>query len=324
VAEKNENSSLKVVAIGGGAGMHTLLSGLKDRPCDLVAIITVADDGGSSGRLRKDFDIPPPGDIRNCLVAMSEGEPELARLFQYRFEASFLSGHSFGNLFIAALTKLNGDFRGAVEHARKLLNVRGSVLPATESKVTIVAEHPDGSKSTGQVIVAETPKPIVSIKLVPKPPSISDEIKSVLADADLICVGPGRIYTEVMPTLLVPGMVEAINESTAHKLFVANLMTQPGQTEGFTLSDHVESLRKLEKGLCLDMILCAADRVGDQLLKRYAEAGSVPVVPVKGQMNGIRVHLAELIETGPKVRHSPQRLAKAVFDSYDLLLNPSD
>lgn len=320
MVETNQNKVLKVVAIGGGAGMHALLSGLKDRACDLVAIITVADDGGSSGRLRKDFDIPPPGDIRNCLVAMSEDRPDLAKLFQYRFKASFLSGHSFGNLFIAALTELNGDFRGAVEHARQLLNVRGRVLPATESKLTIVAEHPDGTKSTGQVIVDQTRKSISAIKLVPRPPAIADEIHDVLSEADLICVGPGKIYTEVLPTLLVPGMVEAINASLAPKIFVANLMTQPGQTEGFTLADHVHQLRKLEQGLTLDMVLCAGDRIKEQLLQRYAEAGSAPVVPVEGMMDGIPVHSAELLEGGPKVRHSPCRLADAVFESYKMLL----
>ncbi len=322
MAQNAQKSSLKVVALGGGAGMHALLSGMKDHDCDLVAIITVDYDGGSSGRLRKHFDIPPPGDIRNCLVAMSEGVPELAQLFQYRFEASFLSGHSFGNLFIAALTQqLGGDFRGAVEHARKVLQVRGRVLPATSSKLTIVAEHPDGSKSTGQVIVSETAKPISAIKLVPRPPRVDEEICRVLDEADLICIGPGRLYTEIMPTLLVPGMVEAINRSKARKIFIANLMTQPGQTEGFSLADHVASLRTGDGAMELDMVLCAEDRAHARLLQRYEEAGSQPVEAADAPVHGVRVHRAEMIEPGDKVRHDPRRLAEAVLDGYKVLLD---
>ncbi len=309
----------RVVAIGGGAGMKALLGGLKSRSVDLCAVITVADDGGSSGRLRKDFNIPPPGAIRDCLVAMSEGDPILARLFEYRFDDSYLKDHNFGNLFIAALTRVSGDFRGALEQARRLLEVRGRVIPATDRKVTLVAEHPDGSKSTGQVVIAESKKPISAVRLAPLPGPIGEDIAREIARADLVCVGPGKFYTEVLPNLLVPGMVAALNAGRAPILYVSNLMTEPGQTGGFTPSDQHRILRELSCGLEVDMILAPSDTIDEEQRRRYAESGSVPVVVLDEDIDGVPLHRANLVEAGPKVRHSPERLANSVLDCLAIL-----
>lgn len=306
----------QIVAIGGGTGMHALLKGLAARDVDVCAIITVADDGGSSGRLRKDFDIPPPGDIRNCLVALADArDPILGDLFQYRFEDSIIKGHSFGNLFIAVLTKLTGDFRGAIERARHLLGVRGKVIPATEMKVVLVAEHHDGSKSTGETAIGASRKPIRRIRLLPRPPVISEEIRGHLASADVICIGPGSLYTSICPNLLVPGMADAINASDAEVLCIANLMTQPGETDDFTLADHIGVLKTLDEPLEIDGVLCHSDPITSERIERYAEEGSRPIAVDDdlAETLGVRVESYDLLDVGVHIRHSPERLAEAVL-----------
>lgn len=304
----------QIVAIGGGTGMHALLKGLTARDVDVCAIITVADDGGSSGRLRKDFDIPPPGDIRNCLVALADAkDPILGELFQYRFEDSIIKGHSFGNLFIAVLTKLTGDFRGAIERARQLLGVRGKVIPATEMKVVLVAEHHDGTKSTGESAIGKSRKPIQRIRLLPRPPAISEEIRSHLRGADVICIGPGSLYTSICPNLLVPGMTQEINASDAEVLCIANLMTQPGETDDFTLADHIRVLRTLDEPLVIDRILCHSDPIAHERIERYAEEGSRPIDVAVDAVDGVPVERCDLVDVGIHIRHSPERLAAAVL-----------
>ncbi|MCA8939219.1 MAG: YvcK family protein, partial [Planctomycetes bacterium] len=220
-----------IVAIGGGTGLATLLSGLKAHTDKILAVCTVADDGGSSGRLRKDFNILPPGDIRNCLVALSDSHELLGRLFQYRFEESDLKGHNFGNIFLAALTRVTGDFYTAVKEANHVLNVRGEVLPATLTKVALVAHHADGSKSTGESLIgAGTGKRIERISLKPEPEPASQEIVEKIEEADLIVLGPGSIYTSIIPNLLIKDVLPAIKRSNAIVCYVCNVMTQPGES----------------------------------------------------------------------------------------------
>ena len=288
------SEKLRIVALGGGTGMKALLSGLHKHDVDVCAVITVADDGGSSGRLRRDFDIPPPGDIRNCLVSMSDADPLIGELFQYRFEDSILRGHNFGNLFLAVLTRLSGDFRTAIERARTLLSVRGNVIPSTDRKVVLVAEHPDGTKSTGEQAISHSGRTISRISLVPIPPPVSAEIEDYLASADVICLGPGSLYTSILPNLLVPGMTEAVNRSQASVAYIANLMTQPGETDGFDLRAHVTTLTSAGNGLRIDSVIARFDD-GPQIA-------------------GIPLRRLPIISDESNVRHSPDRLAAAVLD----------
>lgn len=303
-----------VVAIGGGDGLHRLLSGLNDAGTDICAIVTAADDGGSSGRLRKDFDIPPPGDVRRCLVALSRNDPLLGELFQYRFDDSFLKGHCFGNLFIAVLTKLTGDFRLAIDRARDLLGVEGLVIPSTDRKVVLVADHDDGTRSTGEQAIAHAGRSIVRLSLSPKPPDVSVEIRDRLAHADLICLGPGSIYTSILPNLLVPGMVAAINASRARTVFVANLLTQPGETDGFDLADHLRAFGRIVPDLEIDVVLAHAGSPAPDELERRAPPGALALPPVLGTEHaGMRLVTAPIVEMSGKVRHDPAKLAEAVL-----------
>ena len=311
----------RIVALGGGTGLHALLRGLHQRGDELCALITVADDGGSSGRLRKDFAIPPPGDIRNCLVALSDADPILGELFQYRFEQSVLKGHAFGNLFIAVLARLSGDFRGAIERARALLGVRGRVIPSTDQMVVLVAEHPDGTKSTGETAISASDKPIDRIRLVPRPPRVSAEIAEVIENADLVILGPGSLYTSIVPNLLVPGMIELLNQAKAKVLLVSNLMTQPGETGGFDFEDHLKALQSLDGDIEIDMVLTAMDQIGPNRIHRYAEAGAEPVRCPAGvdTVRGVTVHRAKIIEHGERARHDPGLLAEAIHECFDRL-----
>jgi uncharacterized cofD-like protein len=306
---------MRVVAFGGGVGLHALLTGLAARDAEVTAVLTVADDGGSSGRLRKEFDIPPPGDIRRCLVALSSADPVIGELFEYRFEESFLKGHSFGNLFIAVLTRLSGDFRQAIERAHDLLGARGKVIPATNHKVVLVAEHDDGSKSTGQQAIAKAGKPIRDLRLVPRPPRVSEEIRAEIEAADLICLGPGSLYTRIAPNLLIPGMVQCINRAQAPVAYVANLMTQPGETDGFALSDHLRVFRSFDEPLRIDTVLVPSDTVDVHRRQSYAECGAEVVhVDASTADLGVAVRGEPFIASGDKVRHDPNRLAAALIE----------
>ncbi|MEE9392413.1 MAG: uridine diphosphate-N-acetylglucosamine-binding protein YvcK [Planctomycetota bacterium] len=309
----NPTANKKVIAIGGGAGLHGLLQGLMAYDLDLTAIITVADDGGSSGRIRKDFNIPPPGDIRRCLVALSKADPLIADLFEYRFKKGSLKGHSFGNLFIAVLAELSGDFRQALERARTLLSVDGAVIPATDVKVVLVADHPDGSKSTGEQAISRSSKPIQSLSLVPRPPKVSAEICEAIAAADLICLGPGSLYTSIMPNLLVPGLVAAINRADAKVLFVANLLTQPGETDDFDLESHLRAFDRLEQPLQLDEVMIHDDDI-DLATKDtgYGDLAKVVLPRMSATRKGPQLIRRPLVASGRKVRHDPAKLARAI------------
>jgi len=266
-----------VVVLGGGTGISATLRGLTEDGAELTAIVTVADDGGSSGRLRKDYAMLPPGDIRNCLVAMADGDALLRDLFSYRFEDSILKGHSFGNLFLAVLTRLTGDFHTAVERARGLLGVSGRVIPSTTERVVLVAHHEDGTRSTGEQCISRGAKAVVGMELKPEPPKASDEILGAIAAADMIVVGPGSLFTSLIPNLLVPGIVEALDASSAPIVLVANLVTQPGETDGFKLSDHLRALRDVGRLSRVDHVILNASEVPADVVARYEESGSALV-----------------------------------------------
>ncbi|HZG61677.1 MAG TPA: YvcK family protein [Anoxybacillus sp.] len=268
----------KIVIIGGGTGLPVLLRGLKHYPIDITAIVTVADDGGSSGRLRDELDIPPPGDIRNVLAALSDVEPLIEELFQHRFQnGNGLSGHSLGNLILAAMTSITGDFVKAIREMSKVLNVRGKVLPAANRSVVLHAEMEDGTIVSGESKIPYSGKKIKKVFLTPENieplPETIEEIRS----ADLIVVGPGSLYTSILPNLLVPKIGEEVCKAKAKKIYICNVMTQAGETLNYTASDHVKALYNHMNCSFLDTILVNDENIPDGIQKRYAEEMAEPV-----------------------------------------------
>ncbi len=232
----------RVVAIGGGTGLSVVLAGLREQASYITAIVSMADDGGSSGKLRKEMGLQPPGDLRKCLIALADEEPLMAELLDYRFPEHELSGHSFGNLFLTVLARIRGDFGAAVREANRILSVRGQVLPSTLEKVYLVATHEDETKTTGQAQIAQTEKRIKHLELKPKPEKVAADIVTAIDQAELIVLGPGSLYTSVLPNLLIEGLSAALAKSKAKKVFIANIMTYEGETRGFDLPDFLRAI----------------------------------------------------------------------------------
>lgn len=275
----NKIEQSKVVIIGGGTGLPVLLRGLKKHPVDITAIVTVADDGGSSGRLREDMDIPAPGDIRNVLAAMSDVEPFIEKMFQHRFtEKNELSGHSLGNLILAAMTSLTGDFVHAIQEMSKFLNVRGKVLPAANQSVVLHAEMEDGTIVSGESKIPFSGKKIKRVFLTPNDIKPLSQTLAEIKQADLIVIGPGSLYTSILPNLLVPGIGEAVSQAKAKKVYVCNLMTQAGETLDYTASDHVKAIYKHIGCSCIDSILVNNKEIPLEVLNRYQAEYAKPVV----------------------------------------------
>ena len=273
---------VRIVAIGGGHGLSMLLKGLKQKTSNISAIVTVADDGGSSGRLREEMDIIAPGDLRNCLVALADKDTALEQLFQYRFGGEGeLSGHSLGNLFLAALIKEFGNAQNALEAASTVLNIRGKVMPATAERIRLLAKMSDGKEIEGESEIAaygESRKTkILHMSMIPAAPIAVGDALEAIRHADLITLGPGSLYTSVLPDLLVPEILQAIKESNAPCLYICNVMTQPGETEGYTVSDHVKALIEHVGKDVIDYVLVNNARPTREILKKYEEAGEFPV-----------------------------------------------
>lgn len=273
---------VRIVAIGGGHGLSTLLKGLKQKTSNISAIVTVADDGGSSGRLREEMDIIAPGDLRNCLVALADKDTALEQLFQYRFGGEGeLSGHSLGNLFLAALIKEFGNAQNALEAASTVLNIRGKVMPATAERIRLLAKMSDGKEIEGESEIAaygESRKAkILHMSMIPAAPIAVGDALEAIRHADLITLGPGSLYTSVLPDLLVPEILQAIKESNAPCLYICNIMTQPGETEGYTVSDHVKALIEHVGKNVIDYVLVNNARPSREILKKYEEVGEFPV-----------------------------------------------
>ncbi len=306
----------KIVAIGGGTGLSTLLHGLKHYTNNITAIVTVADDGGSSGRLRQEFDMLPPGDIRNCLVALADTEPLMQRLFQYRFaEESPLQGHSFGNLFITAMTKITGDFEQAVQASSKVLAIRGHVVPSTNMKVRLVAEHEDGSVTVGESKISEAPEPIRRVYLEPSNCQPTLAALDAIRDAQAIVFGPGSLYTSIIPNLLVDRMVDAIVQSKAMKIYVCNVMTQHRETHGFKASDHLKALIKHTNPGIVQVCIVNKEPVPVNLLERYRREDAFPVDADVDHIRelGYQVVAEDIISTENYVRHDPDKVSKLIF-----------
>lgn len=316
------NRGAKIVAIGGGTGLSTLLRGLKEYSANITAIVTVADDGGSSGRLRREIGVLPPGDIRNCLAAMADEEKLLTELFQYRFKAGDgLTGHSFGNLFLTAMSDITGDLEQAIAASSKVLAVRGKVLPATLCDVRLWAELSDGRRIEGESRITEAGGKIHQIGCLPSnPPALPAALKAI-AEADYIVIGPGSLYTSVIPNLLVPEIAAAIARCNVPRIYICNIMTQPGETQGYSVSDHIRAIDSACGQQLFDAVLVQRKVPSAQSLIRYAQEGSHPVFLDRENVAqlGRRVVLSNVMEEDAEtgyVRHNPQRLSRVLIRWY--------
>lgn len=320
-----DTSPLRVVAIGGGNGLSALLHGLKQfarhsdptvPAMDITAIVTVTDDGGSSGRLRREFDVLPPGDIRNCMVALSEDSGLLSRLFQYRFSTGRgLKGHSFGNLFLMALTHIMGDFPEAVRVSSEVLKIAGRIYPSTTANVALEATLADGTRVVGETRISRSRQPIKRVHLIPrKAPPLAAALAAI-AEADVITLGPGSLFTSVVPNLLVEGVAAAIQHSAAVRAYFVNLMSQPGETTGFLASDHIRALHVHAGRKFVDYAVVNVRPLTSAVKKRYAREEAKPVENDVDSIlkMGVKVLAGSLAQRGDKVRHEPLAAATVVL-----------
>jgi len=309
------SSGPKIVTIGGGTGLSTILRGLKEFTSNITAIVTVTDEGGSSGRLRRDYDIPPPGDIRNCLVALAECEPYMQNLFQYRFEkGEGLKGHSLGNLLITAMTQITGDFEKGIEQISDILAVRGRVLPSTKERITLKAEMEDGEIVAGETNIVSYGKRIKRLFIEP-PASLLPEAEEAIRSADLIVIGPGSLYTSLLSNLLIEGMVEALENSKAKKVYICNLMTEKGETDGFKASDHIKAIREMIGKIPFQYVIVNTTRPRPEILERYKEEEADFVEPDIDELRRMRVRVIAqpLLRQSLPLRHDNRKLARLLI-----------
>jgi uncharacterized cofD-like protein len=329
----SSSHGIRVVALGGGTGLSALLRGLKlhvvprhdpyptaQRPIvDLAAIVTVTDDGGSSGRLRRENRVLPPGDIRNCMVALSKDEALLSRLFQYRFSAGRgLAGHNFGNLFLAALTHITGDFAEAVRVSSRVLAIRGRIFPSTVSNATLEAILENGKRVQGETRITASRSPIRKLILVPANVRPLTEAVEAIRKADLILIGPGSLYTSILPNLLIPDISQAIARSRAPRVYVANLMTQPGETTDYSVAQHLRAIQSHVKPRIVDFVVANRQKVSPAVARRYRRQGASQVtVDSEGlRQSGVQLLLGNLLEEHDKIRHDSARLARLLLDEF--------
>jgi len=306
---------LGVVAFGGGTGLPVLLRGLRDRVGDLTAVVTVADDGGSSGRLRQELGVAPPGDVRNCLVALA-GRRELAEVFNYRFEGGGdLSDHSVGNIIIAALADMAGGFCEGVEQAARFLRIKGRVYPAATESLTLVVSHADGTVTRGESVVREVGKAVSRVEVEPSSAVAPQGVISAIETADVVVMSPGSLFTSLIPALLGGGVREALASFSGPVVYAANAMTQPGETTGFSVSDHLRALERHVGSVVTDVLVHSGELPGG-LISRYRAEGAEPVEVDHAEIAalGVRLREADLLseESEAGVRHDADRLAEEV------------
>jgi uncharacterized cofD-like protein len=307
----------RIVAIGGGSGLSVLLHGLKELTSNLTAVVTVADDGGSSGRLRSQFNIPPPGDIRNCLVALADAEPLMSDLFQFRFkESGEFEGHNFGNLFILAMLKVTGDFEKAIRESSKILAIRGRVVPSTLKKVSLVAQHRDGTETEGESNISLARSPIERLYLKPDGCAATEDAIEAVQNADAIVIGPGSLYTSLLPNLLIESLSDALARSQAPKIYLCNVMTQPHETDRMNALDHVNAIVEHTRPEVLSHVVVNTGTIPQNVLKRYAKEEAFPVSPEAARIRALGYAVIEdnLVQSGDVIRHNPRRIAKIVID----------
>ena len=323
--------AVRIVSVGGGTGLSTVLRGLKDYVArsraeagrlpiaDLAAVVTVTDDGGSSGRLRREYRILPPGDIRNCMVALSQDEALLGRLFQYRFHVGRgLRGHSFGNLFLTALSHVTGDFPKAVQLSGEVLAIRGRIFPSTAQNVSLEAVMQDGNVVAGETQIARSGKRIRRLRLVPRRVTPLPEVLEAIGQADLILIGPGSLYTSIIPNLLVSGVAEAIEKSPATRVYIANLMTQPGESDGYTVADHVRAIYRHTRRRLFDWVVMNNQPISPEVARRYRAKGAEPIQADVGELQrmGLRCVFDNLLEEYGVVRHNRERLTRLLLEEF--------
>jgi uncharacterized cofD-like protein len=322
LARRRLNRGPKIVVIGGGTGLSTLLRGLKVYSSNITAVVTVADDGGSSGRLRREIGVLPPGDIRNCLAALADEEKLLTELFQYRFVAGDgLMGHSFGNLFLTAMSEITGDLEQAVAASSKVLAIRGRVFPATLSDVTLWAELEDGRVIQGESNIPEAGGKIINCGCIPADPPALPAVIKAIEEAEYIIIGPGSLYTSIIPNLLVPEIREAIASANVPRIYVCNIMTQPGETENYTVADHIKAIDRLSKQKLFDAVLVHRKSPSEKSLERYALENSHPVYLDRQEVAQLnrRIVMANVMEEDEVmgyVRHDPNQLARVLLRWY--------
>ncbi|MGE0200449.1 MAG: uridine diphosphate-N-acetylglucosamine-binding protein YvcK [Candidatus Melainabacteria bacterium] len=316
--QKKLSRGPRIVAIGGGTGLSTLLRGIKRYTSNITAVVTVGDDGGSSGRLRVEQGIIPPGDIRNCIAALSDEERMITELFQYRFKSGQgLEGHSFGNLFLTAMCHVTGDMISAIKESSTVLNIRGRVLPSTLDNVKLAAEMEDGTVVEGESLIPQAKGKIMALRCTPSCPKALPEVIEAIREADLILLGPGSLYTSVIPNLLIREIAIAVSQSNAPKLYIANIMTQPGETDGFAVGDHVKTI--LDHAMVPNVVnaVLVNNHLPDALVRKYADAGykPVPLDTEHCQALGVQVVQQPLVDRDEHelIRHSPMQLAAGVM-----------
>lgn len=315
-ALQKENAKPRIVVMGGGTGLSVMLRGLKEKPLDITAIVTVADDGGSSGILRNELQMPPPGDIRNVLTALADVEPSLSEMLKYRFHSgTALAGHSLGNLILAAMTDITGDFVSGIRELSRVLAVRGRVLPAADQAVVLKAEMFDGTIVEGESNIPKCGKRIKRVYMEPEDAQALPEAIEALRQADAILIGPGSLYTSIIPTLLVKELAEAVIQSNAVKMFVCNVMTQPGETDNYSVGDHLEAVHQHIGHHLFDYVIVNDGEIPPQVQDKYAEKGAKAVhldlEEVKSR--GYEVIADSLVLFRTYLRHDADKLSHHIY-----------
>ncbi|MCK5706043.1 MAG: YvcK family protein [Candidatus Aureabacteria bacterium] len=305
----------RIVAIGGGTGLSTLLQGLKKITHNLTAVVTVSDDGGSSGILRESYDVLPPGDIRNCLVALADSEPLMRKLFQYRFpEQKPLSGHTVGNLVILALRNILGNFETAIQETSKILAIKGKVVPASLAKIKLIAQNIDGSYTEGEQKITKSINKISKIQITPENAQAATEAVEAIKHCDAIVIGPGSLYTSIMPNLLIKGIKDAIINSSSRKIYICNIMTQEGETDHYSACDHIRAIVKHCGAKIFDHVIVQKSYIDAETLKKYQLENAYPVAIDEDAIlsEGVKLIPADVINIQSVVRHDSEKLSYVI------------
>ena len=312
------STKVKVVTIGGGTGLSVLLRGLKKYPLDITAIVTVADDGGSSGKIRSDMNIPSPGDIRNVIAALSDVEPYLEKMFQYRFDSGEVKGHPVGNLMIAAMTDIHGDFSTAVKVMSRILNVRGTVLPTTNDIATLNAVLSTGEIIRGESSITEAGGVIDHVYITPSRVKPNEDVLRAIEQADYIIMGPGSLYTSIIPNLVISKVSEKIRESNAKKIYVCNVMTQHGETDNYSVSDHVVAINKHVEENIFDLVIANSREFDDSILSKYHKEKQEPVKIDQEKIQELGIKLIKNNDVGivdkNTIRHNADKVSELIYD----------
>ena len=311
-------TKIKVVTIGGGTGLSVLLRGLKKYPLEITAVVTVADDGGSSGKIRSDMNIPSPGDIRNVIAALSDVEPYLEKMFQYRFDSGEVKGHPVGNLMIAAMTDIHGDFSTAVKVMSRILNVRGTVLPTTNDIATLNAVLSDGEIIRGESSITKAGGVIDHVYITPSRVKPNEDVLKAIEEADYIIMGPGSLYTSIIPNLVISNVSEKIRESNAKKIYVCNVMTQHGETDNYSVCDHIVAINKHVEENIFNLVIANSREFDDSILSKYHKEKQEPVKIDHEKIEALGIKLIKNNDVGivdnNTIRHNADKVSELIYD----------